>query len=106
MPGKYRLTRDDFARLRVTRRIGGEYFLLAVAGSAKRHAQFACVVSKKVAARANVRNAIKRRCREIARAHLARVQKPVALIFYAKRSAALAPFSAIKRDIEQLLSRT
>lgn len=67
--------------------------------------KIACVVSKKVAARASARNAIRRRCREAARAELARIKEPCTLVFYAKREAAEATFSDLKRDVEKLVAR-
>jgi len=68
-------------------------------------AKCATVASKKVARRAVDRNKIKRRCRAILSKHISNIQKPVALVFYAKADAKAAKFSAIESDIETLLSK-
>ena len=65
----------------------------------------ACVVSKKVAARAVDRNYIQRRCRETVRPRLVHIDQPLALVFYAKRGVATASFADVKKDIEELLVR-
>lgn len=108
MPRKQRLTRVELSATKpgASRRIGGEYFFLTVASSlGDPCVKMTCVVSKKVSARANIRNLIKRRCRNIARPLLSLIKGPCALIFSARREAAVASFSDLKRDIEKLLAR-
>ena len=68
-------------------------------------AKCAAVASKKVAQKAAERNKIKRRCRAILSKRMMNIQKPVALVFYAKADAKNAKFSAIESDIEALLSK-
>lgn len=65
----------------------------------------ASVVSKKIAARSVDRNRIDRQCREALRPHMNNIQDPVALIFRAKREAASATPSDLRKDIEVLVSR-
>ena len=108
MPKHHRLTRSDLAisARGPRRRISGDYFFLVVAPLPDaRRARAACVVSKKVSARASVRNSLKRRCREVLRPHLSKYTPPRALIFHARREALDASFSRLKRDIEKLLTR-
>jgi ribonuclease P protein component len=109
MPKKNRLSRADLAAIKYPgqSRVHGRFFSLAVAlipGSDKQ--KVACVVSKKVSPRAVVRNALKRRCREVARAVLKEAHEPAALVFQAKREAAGASFEEIEKDIRGLFERT
>jgi ribonuclease P protein component len=104
MPKKYRLSGEEIRHLS-GKRMHGKLFSLLVAPISGTHAKFACVVSKKTAARAVDRNKIKRRCRSVLAAHAQSVQKPVALVFYAKSAVKEASFADTKRDIDQLLSK-
>ncbi|MCR4325184.1 MAG: ribonuclease P protein component [Patescibacteria group bacterium] len=106
MPKRSRLARSDFTDLRRTqsRRATGAYFSLSCTPLPDGEAtKAACVVSKKVAARAVARNRIKRACREAVRPRLASIKPPQALIFTAKRAAAAASSSDIRGDVERLL---
>ncbi len=105
MPKKYRLSRADFTRLpKAARRIHGEYFSLTVTPlPSSKGPRAACVVSKKVSARAVDRNRIERRCREALRPLLSKITKPEAFLFYAKREAREASTSDVARDVEKLL---
>lgn len=88
------------------RRFSGEYFSLTMGErTAGVTTRMACVVSKKVAVRANARNLIKRRCRNIVRPHLSSLGRAHTLVFQAKREAAKASFAELKRDILKLLAR-
>ncbi len=108
MPKKYRLSHADFARIprAKARRIHGTYFSLTVAplpeGSGPKTA---CVVSKKIAARAIDRNGIQRRCREVLRSHLINIKQPFALVFHAKREAVSASLADTKKDIDLMVVR-
>lgn len=105
MPKKYRLSRADFLRLPKTgsKRVHGAYFTLTLSPLSHGGPKTACVVSKKIAARAVDRKRIQRRCREIVRSHIGQIEKPLALIFYGKRGAGAASFANTKKDIESLL---
>ncbi|MDP2648757.1 MAG: ribonuclease P protein component [Patescibacteria group bacterium] len=107
MPKRSRLTRSDFTDLRRAplRRMSGAYFSLSCTSLPDgESAKAACVVSKKVAARAVARNRIKRICREAVRAHLSSVKPPQAFVFTAKRAAAAASPADIRGDVERLLA--
>ncbi len=104
MPKKYRLTGEEIRRLS-GKRSHGTYFSLLVAASPAGHAKFACVASKKAAARAVDRNAIKRRCRAILSKHGLSSEKRLAFVFYAKPGARGAPYAELERDITSLLLR-
>ena len=107
MPKKYRLSRAEFIRLpRAGRRVHGNYFSLTLTPlSDGSGIKAACVVSKKVSARAVDRNRIERRCRETLRPLLPHIQKPTALIFHAKREALAASSEEMQQDIQKLLKR-
>lgn len=108
MPRRHRLSRRDFEVLGRSprKRIGGTYFFLTLAPSpGGAGIQSACVVSKKVSPRANVRNRIKRRCRDIVRKILFPASFSGALLFTAKREASGASHAEMKADIERLLQR-
>ncbi len=105
MPKKYRLSHAELIGLsKPSRRVHGSYFSLTVTPlPASLGAKVACAVSKKVSARAVDRNRIERACREALRPLMEEIQKPVALIFYAKREAREATSALIARDIGKLL---
>ncbi len=106
MPKKYRLSRAEFLRLPKagSKRAHGEYFSLTLSPLPNGGPKTACVVSKKIAARAVDRNRIQRRCREVVRSYIGKIGKPLALVFYGKRGAAAASFANTKKDIESLLA--
>lgn len=103
MPRSVSLTSAAFARFRPTKRIQGRFFTLLVGPVTESPAKYACVISKKVAARATVRNTVKRRCREAIRGQHKSVTTPRTLVFYAKSSAPAASFADIQRDVKELL---
>ena len=107
MPTRYRLARSDFDRMRGFIRLQGRLFSLSYGTLPGRTASgAACVVSKKVAARAVDRNRIKRRSRAILET-FARSAKPAAVVVaYAKKGAADASFEETRADLESLLART
>ncbi len=104
MPKPRRLTRSDFLTLKPIRRENGTFFTLAIGQSELEMAKFACIVSKKVALRANVRNLIKRRCRASFR-EVMNDAKHKKLIFTAKKTAKNASFEEIRNDIKFLMKR-
>lgn len=102
---KERITRAEFSALgKEVRRAHGSLFSLSVFERPRSTApQFTCIVSKKVAARAVLRNAIKRRCRTAVRRH-AKGLAPLALVFRAKQKAAHATFADIEHDVAMLVA--
>ena len=110
MPKKHRLSNSDFRLIANARfrRERGKYFALSygtIPGAKAVCPRIACVVSKKVAARAIERNLIKRRCRDVARSFIADIEEPLALVFYAGRNARGASFSDTKQDISELFHK-
>lgn len=101
MPKRSRLTRKDHVAHSPARRVHGAYSSLSYAAGSGA-AKFACVVSKKVAAKAFARNLMKRRCREICRSEANALPGGVYIVT-AKRAAATATFADLKADIERLL---
>ena len=103
MPKINRLTRADFESIKAVRRVHGSFFTLSIS-SGGGALKCACVVSKKVALRANARNLIKRRFRAIIRSYMAEhAISPATLVITAKKQAKDATFDQIKKDITQLL---
>lgn len=101
MPKKNRLSGTQIRRMRAPRKIHGSLFSVAISPLEGKTARFACVVSKRVAMKATVRNLIKRRCRAALAAH--RALLPGAYVFTAKKDAAIATYADIKRDVESLV---
>ena len=109
MGADIRLTRADMSVMAThQKRLHGTFFSLSVAPLPHtQRSAFTCVVSKQVAAKATLRNLIKRRCREVARACLKGFssERPLGLVFRAKSSAARATFVDIERDIQSLVDK-
>jgi ribonuclease P protein component len=110
MPKHQRLSRVDFSSINTARlrRIHGAYLTLSVSEHVKNpisKPKFACVVSKKIAARAVDRNRIRRRCREAFRTLCNGRTDPRSFICYAKKEAAAASYDDIRSDLRDLLSR-
>ncbi len=104
MTTSHRLSTADFKKLRPSRRINGEFFSLSIAPYVT-GLKWACVVSKKVSAKAVTRNLVKRRCRNVLRIELKNVRKPLALVFQTRRGAAQATFTEIEKDVRTLIER-
>lgn len=104
MPRKHRLSGASIRSVRSPRRIQGALFSLAVSPR-EGAAACACVVSKKVAAKAVARNLLKRRTRAIL-SPLVRALSPGSYIFTAKRAAADASYVDLRKDIELLVQAT
>jgi len=104
MPKKYRLSGDEIRDLS-GKRSHGRLFSMLIAPIDGAHAKCAVVVSKKIAVRAVDRNKIKRRVRSALKKRMRGVQKPVALVLYAKREAKDAKFADVSHDIESLFSK-
>jgi ribonuclease P protein component len=104
MARTHRLSHADFKTLRPAQRLHGRFFSLSIAphGSG---IKWACVVSKKVAAKAVTRNLIKRRSRSTLTPLLKHARAPHALVFTAKRGAAEATFAELKNDLHELARR-
>ena len=102
MPKQHRLSSADLKRLRPEKRLHGALFSLSITRDTPPVARIACAVSKKVALRANVRNAIKRRARNAIRSILPSFPTGYAYVFNAKREAVNASYTEIKKDIESL----
>jgi ribonuclease P protein component len=112
MPKKQRLSRVDFASMNVvhSRRFFGTYFTMSVvpkeAESSTNKPKFACVVSKKIAARAVDRNRIRRFCKEAFRTAPETVRTAAAIVFYAKKESKRATFAEVAADIQELVTKT
>ena len=104
MPRAYSLTRADFILKAPIKRFHGVFFSLVTSSANEGVSKFACVVSKKVALRANVRNLIKRRCRAVFRDHMIGLQDHRIYIFTAKKSAVTASFPEMRADIQKLVA--
>ena len=107
---KHGLSHADFELMANSRfrRERGTYFALShgsIPGPQEGCPRVACVVSKKVAARAVDRNLIKRRCRDAARRLIADIKEPLALVFYANRNAKDASYEEIEKDMSKLVQK-
>ncbi len=103
MPSRFRLTRADFAGMRNFQRLHGRFFSLSFGELPGRGPGAACVVSKKVAAKAVDRNRIKRRCRAVLSKHVGSGRSIFVVI--AKKGVASASFADVSSDIESLIAR-
>ena len=105
MPSQYRLSRNDFTRMRGFKRVHGTLFSLSFGTLPDRVIPgAACVVSAKAAPRAVVRNRIKRRVRAVLGPLVRTLKVPFVLVVIAKKPSADAS-SAQSRDEILLLLR-
>lgn len=103
MPKTNRLTGSEIRRLKPEKRLNSSLFSLSL--SKKEGAgKVACVVSKKVSAKAVVRNTVKRRMRAALRA-LTPLPSGVSIVLTAKKSAVEIPYGALRDDVAQLMQR-
>jgi ribonuclease P protein component len=109
MPRQYRLSRSDFAALQKLKphRFPGKFVNLAVykAQTSIKGPKFGLVVAKKIIPKATERNKIERKCREIARPLMARIDSQHILVCTVKKEAREADFSALQKDISSLFGR-
>src|SRR3989338_2944614 len=99
-----RLPRADFPTRPPRVRASNELFSVAL-WSLKHglEPKFACVVSKKVAAKATDRNRLKRQCREIASPLVAAMKMSCAVVIYPKAAALDTTFAEMRTSIAALL---
>jgi ribonuclease P protein component len=106
MPAKYRLSRTDFSRMRGFKRVHGTLFSLSFGSIPERAVPgAACVVSAKTAARATVRNGIKRRCRVALSPIMRTLKSPLILVVVAKKPAADASSAEVREELLILLRK-
>lgn len=98
----HRLSTADFKTFRPARRAYAARTTLSIAPSIDGRVRAAFVVSKKVSAKAAVRNRVKRRLREALRS-LPVPTRALTLVFTAKRSAADASYADIATDVQELV---
>lgn len=106
MPAKYRLSRTDFTRMRGFKRVHGTLFSLSFGSIPERIVPgAACVVSAKTAARAAVRNRIKRRCRAAFAPIMRELKSPLVFVVVAKKPAVDASSTEICEEISSLMRK-
>lgn len=106
MQAKYRLSRNDFARMRGFRRVHGTLFALSFGGIAERVAPgAACVISAKVIPRAAARNRLRRLCREVLSPLMPTLPPSQVVVFIAKKPAATSTAVACRAEITTLLHK-
>lgn len=103
MPAAHRIERSAF-RTASARRVHSTNISLSIAKNINNKPLFGCVVSKKIAARATDRNALKRRCREAFRPELAWIGA-WSIVVYPKKNALTIPFSEFKHEVKAVLAR-
>ena len=111
MPKHQRLSRADFLLMDTarSRRFYGAYFNVSIPPQKVENSinkpKFACIVSKKIAARAVDRNRIRRLCKEAFRTTVTPVTQAQGFIFYAKKESKRATFADVISDVKELLSK-
>jgi ribonuclease P protein component len=103
MPKKQRLTGGEIRRLKPEKRLVSSLFSLSYARDAGA-GKAACVVSKKVSARAVDRNTVKRRMRAALRS-LAPLPPRVSMVIAAKKAVMTVTYTELRTDLESLVSR-
>ena len=102
VPPSARLSGADIRAFRAQRRFHGALLSIGVAPlSGKRRAKIGIIVSKKVAPKANERNALKRLLREALRP-LSATLPPFAILVNLKVGAGTASKAALRQEISQL----
>lgn len=103
MPKKTRLTGSEIRRLKPEKRLNSSLFSLSYTGGTGA-GKAACVVSKKVSAKATIRNTIKRRMRAALR-DVAPLPRDVSLVLAAKRSTVDVAYAELRADLAELVGR-
>ena len=97
MPKNSRLTGSEIRRLKPEKRLNSSLFSLSYTASTG-PGKAACVVSKKVSAKAVVRNTVKRRMRAALRA-AAPLPSGMSILLTAKKTAGDSEYSALRDDV-------
>lgn len=104
MPHVYRLSRHDFDTLLIQGRTRGRLFSVAMGSISGRGIPGgACIISKKVAREAVVRNGVKRKVRQALAPLLSTMTTPSVFVCTAHREAAHASFEEIQSEISRLV---
>ncbi|MBP9757593.1 MAG: ribonuclease P protein component [Candidatus Pacebacteria bacterium] len=103
MPKKTRLTGSEIRRLKPEKRLNSSLFSLSYSAS-DGVGKAACVVSKKVSAKATIRNTVKRRMRAALR-DIPSLPGGVSLVLAAKRSTADVAYAELRADLIELIGR-
>jgi ribonuclease P protein component len=103
MPHAQRLSGSAIRQLKPEKRLNSALFSLVIARTPGKSA-FACTVSKKVSAKAVVRNTVKRRMRAAVRTQFP-LPSDTSIVLIAKRESSQSTYSEIERDIAALFTR-
>ncbi len=103
MPKKHRLTGAQIRRLKPEKRLNSSLFSLSATRTDSETTQIACVVSKKVSAKAVVRNQAKRRMR-MALKH-ATLPSHLSIILTAKKAVVNTSYALIRDDVSALVEK-
>lgn len=105
MPRQFRLSREDMARFKGVRLDGVLFSVVFGVHTTRTKPGAACVVSKKVAASAVLRNRIRRRLRAALLPFLQNAPKPVVCVWYIKKAALEANHRTLTQGVESMWGR-
>ncbi len=106
MPAKYRLSRNDFTRMRGFKRVHGTLFSLSFGTLPERpFPGAACVVAAKTAPKAAARNRIKRQCRAALAPLMRRLPASFVVVFLAKKPAVDATARDVRLEVASLMGK-
>ena len=103
---KNRLQRQDFNNVyKKGKRIYNKYFLLFHLQLPKQSDPKIGIVASTKVGKANVRNELKRRIREIVKAELPQISKESQIIILTRQQTATLPFSSLQQEITTTLQQ-
>ncbi len=82
------------------------FLFLKVAKNGSEISKFGFIVSRKVSQRANERNKLKRRMRELLKSRMSRIEKGVDVVFVAQPGLQEKSFEELEKIVEKLLQRS
>jgi ribonuclease P protein component len=103
MPRKNRLTGSEIRRLKPEKRLISSLFSLSISKATGTDPKVTTIVSKKVSAKAVVRNTVKRRMRALLAS--APLPRGLTLVLTAKKPASDASYAEMKVDLAGLIER-
>jgi len=102
-----RLNKKDFENVfRKSRTLKEDFLILKVAKNNLNQTRFGFVVSQKISKKANVRNKVKRRLRELVGLKIEKIKKGIDIVLISLPGIEKKDFPTINENLDKLLKKT